>query len=348
MPCHLIEQHIAVHAVRRIEQDEYLRLVIVLGKGCERAFQRLGRGVIAQSCGPQHTACIAAATLESSSLVELLDNLGCHGRDIGLRVSLQHVLERLLELIVVLLGQVAQCVNEHELGHNLGERVLAHHFGVCLVYRAVVVREVVGVCALVHVLLVAGHVLEVLQIIGILHRHAVFRFREQGKDAVAIGLGIAHLSVAHKHHVHIIEHVQAIGVIGIAFQQLVELVGGCTIVFHLVLEDDAHVVQSFLDNVVGRLDFLFGFGNLLEVVFLIVRVFGTFHCLQIHLDGVTGNRIDEHAVFECHQCAVVLLVFKRESRLVASAPVVLKLAVSPQFLELGLTGILEGGVIKVP
>ena len=75
VPCHLIEQHIAVHTVGRVEQNEYLWLVVVLGKGCKGAFQRLGRGVIAQSCGPQHTASVAAAAFESSSLVELLDNI---------------------------------------------------------------------------------------------------------------------------------------------------------------------------------------------------------------------------------------------------------------------------------
>ena len=102
-------------------------------------------------------------------------------------------------------------------------------------YLTMAVREVVGVCAFVHILLVTGHILEILQIIGILHRQTVFRFRELDKDAVAIGFGIALLPVAHIHHVHIIEHVQTIGVIGIAFQQLAELVGGCVIVLHLVL-----------------------------------------------------------------------------------------------------------------
>ena len=73
--CHLIEQHVAVHAVHRVEENEDLRLVVILGKGGECLFQCLRGGVVAQSRGPQHAAHVAAATLEASSLVELLDNL---------------------------------------------------------------------------------------------------------------------------------------------------------------------------------------------------------------------------------------------------------------------------------
>ena len=36
---HLIEQHVAIDAVQGIEQDEYLRLIIVLGKRGEGALQ---------------------------------------------------------------------------------------------------------------------------------------------------------------------------------------------------------------------------------------------------------------------------------------------------------------------
>ena len=173
MPCHLIEQQVAVHAVHGVEQDEYLRLVIILGKGGECALQCLGCGIVAQAGAPQHAAHVAAATLEASSLVELLDNIAGDRSDVGLRISLQHVLERLLELVVVLLGKVAQGVDEHELGHDLGERILAHHLGIGLVDGSVVIGQVVGISRLIHVLLVMVHVLEVLQVVGILHRHAV-------------------------------------------------------------------------------------------------------------------------------------------------------------------------------
>ena len=183
-------------------------------------------------------------------MVELLDNLGCNGCDIGLRVTLQHVLDGFLELLVILLGEIAQGINEHELGHNLGQRILAHHLGVGLVYCTVVVGQIVGVGLFIHVLLIAVHVLEVLQIVGILHGHAVLGFREVDKNTVAVRLCILFLSVAHVHHVHIIIHIQTVSVVGVQSQQLVELVGCSAIVLHLVLEDGAHVVETLLDDLV--------------------------------------------------------------------------------------------------
>ena len=73
--CYLIEEHVAVDAVDGIEQDEDLRLVVILGKWGERALERLRRGVVAQSGGPQHAAGIAAAALKPAALVEVLYNL---------------------------------------------------------------------------------------------------------------------------------------------------------------------------------------------------------------------------------------------------------------------------------
>ena len=71
---HLIEEHIAVHTVYRVEQDEHLRFIVVLGKRREDALQGFRSRVIAQSCGPQHAAHVAAAALEPAALVELLDD----------------------------------------------------------------------------------------------------------------------------------------------------------------------------------------------------------------------------------------------------------------------------------
>ena len=222
---------------------------------------------------------------------------------------MQHVFERFLEFIVVFLGEVAQRVNEHEFGHDFGEGVLAHHLGIGIMHASVVVGEVFGIGRLIHLLLVAVHVLEVLQIVGILHRHAVLGLGEVDEDAVAVGLCIGLLPVAHEHHVHIIIHVKAVSVVGITVQQLRELIGGSVIVLHLVLEDGAHVVQALLNDFVGRLDLFFGLGNLLEVVFLVVGILGTLQGLDIHLDRVAVF-INHHAVGKSYQCTVGLLIVK--------------------------------------
>ena len=153
-------------------------------------------------------------------------------------------------------------------------------------HALMVVGQIVGIGGLVHILLVPVHVLEVLKVVGILHRHAVLGLGEIDKDAVTIWFGISHLPIAHEHHIHAVKDVQAVGVVGVEFQQLAVLIGSGVIVLHLVLEDGAHVVETLLDNLVGRGDFLLGLGNLFQVVFLKVRIFGAFQGFNIHLDGV--------------------------------------------------------------
>ena len=118
---------------------------------------------------------------------------------------------------------------------------------------------------------------------------------------------IVDLPIAHEHHVHAVVHVQTVGVVGIVFQQLVVLKGCSVVVLHLVLEDGTHVIESLLDNLVGLLDLLLGFRNLLEVVFLEVGVFGAFEGFNINLDGITVL-VDDNAVGERHEGAVGFLV----------------------------------------
>ena len=113
-----------------------------------------------------------------------------------------------------------------------------------------VVGKIIAIGRLIHVLLVAVHVLEVLQVVGILHRLAIFGVGEVYQDAVTVGFGIGYLPVAHEHHVHTIVHVEAVGVIGISFEQLSVLIGSSVVVFHLVLEDGTHVVETFLNDLV--------------------------------------------------------------------------------------------------
>ena len=63
----------------------------------------------------------------------------------------------------------------------------------------------------------------------------------------------------------------------------------------LILEDDAHVVKAFLNHIVRVLYLFFGLRNLLEVIFLVVRIFGTLGGLLVDLSGVVA----------CHQGGVV-------------------------------------------
>ena len=128
---------------------------------------------------------------------------------------------------------------------------------------------------------------------------------------------------------------------------MLKLIGGSGQVFELVLENHAHVVEAFLDHVVRGLDFLFGLGNLLEVVFLVVWILGALGGFLVDLGGrvVASHHGRVAGVFFLLVAGVLL---EREGVLVASSPVILELAVSPQLLEGGLTGILGSGVVEVP
>ena len=229
---------------------------------------------------------------------------------------------------MVLLGEVTQRVDKHEFGHDLGQGVLAHHLGISVVHGIVIVGQVIGIGGLIHGLLVLVHVLEILNVVGILHGLSVLGVGKLGEDAVAVGLGISDLPVAHVHHVHVIEHVESIGVVGIALEQLVELIGRRIVVFHLVLEDDTHVVEALLDNLMSRLDFLFGLGYLLEVILLEVGILGTLERFEVDLDAV-AILVDRHAVGHGKQGAIGLLIVEREGHLVVAAPVVLEFAAAP-------------------
>ena len=273
--CHLVEQQARTHRVGGVEQDEHLRLVVVLFERRELALECLWRGVVAQACAPQHATGIAAATFELAAGVQLLDNAAGGRGDVGFGIALQHVLEGLLELVIVALRDIRQRVDEHELGHNLGQGVLAHHLGIRFMHCLVVVVEVVGVGLGVHPLLLDAHPLQVLDVVGVKQRLAFLGFGKVAQNHVAINRSTVHRTLTHVHQVHVVIGVQAIGVVGIVGEQTRELYGCSLVVLEFVLEDDTHVVQALLDNLVRGLDLLFGLGNLLEVVLLVVRVFGT-------------------------------------------------------------------------
>ena len=118
-------------------------------------------------------------------------------------------------------------------------------------------------------------------------------------------------------------------------------------VFEFVLEDDALVEQTLLNHIVRGLDFFRSLGNLLQVVFLVVRVFGPFERLFVYLGAVVGDRVASLSEF-----VFVFLVFsvlvEREDGLVAAAPVIFEFTVAPLLLEGGLAGILGGSVVEVP
>ena len=344
---HLVEEGVRTHAVGGVEQDKHVRLVEVVGKRCELLCDVAG-AVVGQTCRPQHAARVVATATQSAPGVQALGDSRRHRRDVGLGIALQHLLEHLFKLVVVALGEITQCVNPHKLGHDFAERILAHHLGVSLVHGVVVVGQVVGVCHLVHLLLLVEHVLQVVEVVGVLKGFAILRVGKLLDDELPVSFGLAHTVGAHIHQVHVVVHVEAVGVVGVTPQQLQELRRAGVVVLEFVLENQAHVVESLLDNLVGGLDLLLGARYLLEVVFLEVRVLAAAPHLGVDGNGVAVS-VDHEAV--AHDSGGVGsgdVVVKRECGLVAAAPVVLEFAVTPRLLERCLAGILRGGVVEVP
>ena len=249
-----------------------MRLVVVLLEGGEFLLQGLGRGVIAQARAPNHAPGIASTAFEFAPLVELLHDGRCGAGDVGLWVALQHVLERFFEFVVVVLGGIAQRVDKHELGHDFRQRVFLHHQVVGRVHAIVVIVQVVGVGLLIEDLFLVGHVLEIVEIERVLHGLPVLGVGKVGEDVISIPLGGSGVSLAHVEQIHVVVHVEAVGVVGVSAQQVVEFGGRGVEVVEFVLEDDAHVVESLLNHIVGRLDLFLGLGNLLEVIFFVMRV----------------------------------------------------------------------------
>ena len=159
-------------------------------------------------------------------------------------------------------------------------------------------------------------------------------------------LGARRVALTHIHQVEVVVGVESVNVVGIAAEQAVEFRLGGREVLHLVLEDYPHVVEPFLDDVVGRLAFGVGLGNLLEIIFReigVVFLFGVglFLLVGFGLLGLFG-------VFSFGVGVVAAEVVEVKRCLVATAPVVLQLAVTPFALELGTSGVFCGGVVEVP
>ena len=177
-------------------------------------------------------------------------------------------------------------MQEHELGHDLRQRIGLHHLYIGGMNRSIVVVQVCGISLVVEFFLNKVHALKVLDIVWILHRLTIFRVGKLVDNELPIPFRVGEVATPVVEQIHIIIGVEAIGVVRVALEQLFKLVGCCWQVFKFVFQDYAHVVQAFLNNIVRRLYLFFGLRNLLQVVFLVVWVFGALESFFIHLSGV--------------------------------------------------------------
>ena len=145
-------------------------------------------------------------------------------------------------MVVVFLRNIGKRVDKHEFRHDFRQRIFLHHCGIGLVHCLVVVVEIVLISLSIHFLLLVSHVFQVLHIVGVGHGLAILRLGKVGQYELSERLGLGVVFAAHIHEIHVIVSVEAIDVVGVAFEQFVEF--GCRgiIVLHLVFENDAHVI----------------------------------------------------------------------------------------------------------
>ena len=276
VPCHSKEQGIGAHRVGGVGKHIIVRLVSAVGEWSHILAHTCGCGVVGEASGPQHSTQVAASAVGLASLSHLFQYRRCHGCHVGLRITLKHILQSRLEVVVAFFGHIRESVDKHELRHYLRERIACVHLLVGGVHFLVAVVDVGIVGAFVHRFLVALHVAQVVEVVGVAHCLPVGTFGEVVHYQVAVGERRSLISHAHIHEVEVVVAVEAIDIVGIAREQRVEFRNRAWEIFELVLEDNRHIVETFLNDVVAGGAFLVGLRDLLQVIFHIVRVFFLF------------------------------------------------------------------------
>ena len=193
---HLKEQLVRRNRVGREHEHKVLWLVAALLERRELLVLGASSGVVGQAHGPEHAAGVDQSGMWLAALVEFLDNRRGGGCDISLGVALEHLLEGALELVVVLLGDIGQRVDKHELRHDLRQRIGLHHLKVGGMHGGVVVAQIGIVGLVVEFFLDEVHAHEVLDVVGILHRLAVLRVGKLVEDELPVVFRLAVLLVA--------------------------------------------------------------------------------------------------------------------------------------------------------
>ena len=190
-------------------------------------------------------------------------------------------------------------------------------------------------------------------IVGVFQRYAIFRLGEIAQYQLAVFLRLGLIAHPHKHQIEIVIGVEAVDIVGVTVEQRQKFILGRGEILHLVLEYDAHIIQALLHDVVGRLLFGIGLGNLLEVIFGIVRVGFALHGLLIRsrscgVGGCFGAFFRRVPLLASFGSLIRTEVIEGECLLVATAPVILQFSVAPPALEFRTPGILHRLIVEIP
>ena len=278
MARYVVDEGVGLYGAVVEEEQEGMRC---FGVACELngAFRCRRVGVLSggyEACVPYHASCVGEAAVDFASFGHSGKVSRGHRRGIGLGIAFEHFAQRLVELFGLVFGDVGQRVEEHELGHEFAQGVVAHHVVVGLMNPVVAVFEVIVVGAGVEFFLTGIHLAQILEIVRVGHGEAVFRVGEIRQNFLAPFLGFGGVTGLHPHEVEVIVCVEAVDVVGIAFEKFFELRSRGGEVAEVVFQNHAHIIEPFLNDVVGCLLLFVGRRNLGEVVFGEMGVGGTF------------------------------------------------------------------------
>ena len=148
-------------------------------------------------------------------------------------------------------------------------------------HTPIVVVEISLIGLIVESLFLLRHSAEIFNIIRIGQSESLSRLGELGNDEVAVAIGLGHIAGTGIHQIHIEVCIKAIDIVGIVSHEAVELIAGSRGVVEFVFQNDAHIVEPLLNDVVGRGTFLVVSRNLTQIIFGVMGVGGMFARLAV-------------------------------------------------------------------
>ena len=347
---HLVEQLVLVQAVLGIGQQED-----EVAEAFVAEFPFLRRGVLLRGgrpAAPDVAGHILPVAQRAAFLDPLYDVLR-HLRHLVLRVFLDDFFQRDQEAVALSRVELAHGADEHELGAVRpfgevvgGHVVVAEHF---LVFVPVVGFVGGGIQGVLDVLALAG----VKLILGVGQHDGIPAFGEFLDELLFVQFRPGQVAQASADEEQMVVYVVLVGHVGELVDEAQQGLAGQHEILQPLHLQDAGLVERVAQDVVGGLQLLLGERNLLQVVFAVVGVAGqrVGHA-GLHLGDAVRPR---DAVGLRHQQAVALLavvvlaeLVRAVLCLVASPPVVLQRAPSPDALELPFALCHDGGVVEIP
>ena len=239
---HIIEELVGIHRIAREDKHKILRLVGItleigrLSVGCHR------HRIIGKTHRPHHPPRIALRRIGHTSGLQTRKDSPRHVGHVGVGPFAQKFGETLLELIVVLFGEIGKGIDEYKFRKNLREGITLLHISCDAMHSRIVIIEISIVGFLIFLLLNGIHAAEILEIIGVEHSLTIGGIGEFRDDLRSPPLSLRHIILTHSHDIHVVIHIQAIDIIGVSLIQAHELLPRRREILKLVFKNHTFII----------------------------------------------------------------------------------------------------------